>query len=88
MKLKGIQARAATSVRVRFEAEIISSLTSVRCSLRWMSFYIESIPLSAEPCCDCLTHPAGFATWCYPAGAGAAGLPASSPTPAGISLGL
>lgn len=53
-----------------------------------MSVYFQSIPLSAEHCCDCRPPPAGFATWCYPAGAGAAGMPASSPTPAGISLGL
>lgn len=47
-----------------------------------------SIPLSVEPCCGCLPHPVGFAAWCYPAGAGAEGPPASSPTPAEISLGL
>ncbi len=53
-----------------------------------MTFSFENIPLSAESCCESPLHPVEFAAWCCPAGAGAAGPPASSPTPAGISPGL
>jgi len=78
-------AHRTISYSVRRGVLRLSNMYPTQTGLSCQGRLFGSIPLSAVPCCGCLPHPVGFAAWCYPARAGAARPPASSPTPAGIA---